>query len=379
MGYLDDALDVLRGASNSAAGTVSAPVDGIAWLLRKAGLDVGQPVGGSDWMAAKGLTVQPRNPNAGLLGESLGGILPIVAAAKGPQIARGLLSAGENLATPVAAGPVAAQRGAVVWHGSPHLFPPTAKNPLGEFDASKIGTGEGAQDYGHGLYLADVPDVAKEYSKLNPAGGAIPAPERYINGQMVATGTPEYKAASLLESMTLPQSRKLAKSWVDNPSPHDDVEYYKKVFETLNSIPSKSSVKQKAPSGNMYKVDLPDEHIAKMLDWDKPLSQQSPGVQKAWLNTKKRLPANALEDLGGDLSLMYGKDVMPKDFLNTWESFGQNAGGESALRQSGIPGIRYLDGGSRGAGTGTSNYVVFPGNEDMLKILERNGQGLLSP
>jgi hypothetical protein len=92
MGYLDDALDVLRGASNSAAGTVSAPVDGIAWLLRKAGLDVGQPVGGSDWMAAKGLTVQPRNPNAGLLGESLGGILPIVAAAKWPQIAMGLLT-----------------------------------------------------------------------------------------------------------------------------------------------------------------------------------------------------------------------------------------------------------------------------------------------
>ena len=38
--------------------------------------------------------------------------------------------------------------------------------------------------------------------------------------------------------------------------------------------------------------------------------------------------------------------------------------------------IRYLDGGSRGAGTGTSNYVVFPGNENLLKILERNGQPL---
>ena len=39
----------------------------------------------------------------------------------------------------------------------------------------------------------------------------------------------------------------------------------------------------------------------------------------------------------------------------------------------GIPGIRYLDGGSRGAGAGTSNFVVFPGNEDLLRILERNG------
>ena len=35
---------------------------------------------------------------------------------------------------------------ATVWHGSPHKFY--------AFDASKIGTGEGAQAYGHGLYFA---------------------------------------------------------------------------------------------------------------------------------------------------------------------------------------------------------------------------------
>ena len=28
---------------------------------------------------------------------------------------------------------------------------------------SKIGTGEGAQAYGHGLYMADSPKVAEEY------------------------------------------------------------------------------------------------------------------------------------------------------------------------------------------------------------------------
>ena len=41
-----------------------------------------------------------------------------------------------------------------------------------------------------------------------------------------------------------------------------------------------------------------------------------------------------------------------------------------------MAGIRYLDGGSRGAGTGSSNYVVFPGNEGLLSIMERNGQKL---
>lgn len=42
----------------------------------------------------------------------------------------------------------------------------------------------------------------------------------------------------------------------------------------------------------------------------------------------------------------------------------------------GIPGIRYLDGGSRADGQGTYNYVIFPGEEGMLRITERNGQPL---
>jgi hypothetical protein len=48
-----------------------------------------------------------------------------------------------------------------VYHGTPHRFPATEANPLGEFDASKIGTGEGAQAYGHGVYLAESPEVAE--------------------------------------------------------------------------------------------------------------------------------------------------------------------------------------------------------------------------
>lgn len=94
-------LDFLQGASNSAASNVSAPVDGIAWLLRKAGLPIPDaPMGGSDWMAQKGLTRVPENRNMGLLGEAIGGIAPIVAAAKAPQIAQSLIKAGENIAAP---------------------------------------------------------------------------------------------------------------------------------------------------------------------------------------------------------------------------------------------------------------------------------------
>jgi site-specific DNA-cytosine methylase len=44
------------------------------------------------------------------------------------------------------------------------------------------------------------------------------------------------------------------------------------------------------------------------------------------------------------------------------------------MRKAGIPGIRYLDAESRKAGQGTRNFVVFPGEEQHLTILERNGQ-----
>ena len=41
------------------------------------------------------------------------------------------------------------------YHGSPHDFD--------RFDLSKIGTGEGAQAYGHGLYFAEKEAVARSY------------------------------------------------------------------------------------------------------------------------------------------------------------------------------------------------------------------------
>ena len=63
----DGFKSLLQGASNSVASGVSAPVDGLAWLLKQAGVNTGTPVGGSDWMAQQGLTAEPKNKLAGLL------------------------------------------------------------------------------------------------------------------------------------------------------------------------------------------------------------------------------------------------------------------------------------------------------------------------
>ena len=67
----------------------------------------------------------------------------------------GMYSNPDDPITSAAAAALTAQerpKGIKAYHGSPHDFD--------KFDLSKIGTGEGAQAYGHGLYFAESPKVA---------------------------------------------------------------------------------------------------------------------------------------------------------------------------------------------------------------------------
>jgi hypothetical protein len=94
-------LSFTQGASNSIASNLSAPVDGIAWALRKAGMQIPEnQVGGSDWMSQKGLTAEPKNRLSGLLGETAGMAGPLLLAKKAPQIANGILTMQENAMVP---------------------------------------------------------------------------------------------------------------------------------------------------------------------------------------------------------------------------------------------------------------------------------------
>ena len=236
-----------------------------------------------------------------------------------------------------------------VYHGSPHKFD--------RFDASKIGTGEGAQAYGHGLYLAESPDVAKGYKdKLSPDTITrvkndvynIAGDDNHIltiydaNGK--ATKTP-YLSPDELDKW-------VGKDAADMLRAKGDGDY-----KGLN-----------IDFGNLYKVDLPDEQIAKMLDWDKPLSEQSVEIRSSLAPiieaTAKSFPEIRKADPTG--AQLYRSYVNHR---------GNNADYASeGFRQAGIPGIKYLDATSRGAGTGTRNFVTFPGEEQSLTILERNNQ-----
>jgi hypothetical protein len=88
-----------------------------------------------------------------------------------------------------------------VYHGSPHRFE--------EFDASKIGTGEGAQAYGHGIYLAENPEIARDYQvrlsydpeKMKIGGKQINAV--YNQLQDAAARMPPARAAAEYEKLDL--------------------------------------------------------------------------------------------------------------------------------------------------------------------------------
>jgi hypothetical protein len=206
------------------------------------------------------------------------------------------------------------------------------------------------------LYLAEHPAVAREYQeKLSSTGGAKNLAAQYGD---VDKGIAE--AQRRIESY---------KQLIANGGggAMDRAQSMLRLSE--KNLQDLSAMKAGLPenTGSLYKVDLPDEHIAKMLDWDKPLSQQHPDVQAIAQSLMKGGTQNQFGWLSNADS-PGGMAMTGKQFLNSLQ------GGEAQMQKAGIPGIRYLDGGSRGAGTGSSNFVVFPGNEDMLSILERNGK-----
>jgi hypothetical protein len=275
------------------------------------------------------------------------------------QATSGPLGAGEvigEMLGPRKGGPVMQELD--VYHGTPHKFPATEANPLGEFDASKIGTGEGAQAYGHGVYLAESPDIAKHYqTQLGKFYDQMQTPEGAMSLEEAVTKYhPDGKAAAKVLSTFRTKT---------------DVDTFNKVIndEILPEIRAKypqSEWDKFAPQqGTLYKADLPDEMIDRMLDWDKPLSEQ-PAV----LAAIKNLPeVKTLTERGQKFENLTGQNFYK--LISDSRSHGYRDA-SSGFKSAGIPGIKYLDAGSRGqGGSGTRNFVVFPGEEKKVRILER--------
>jgi hypothetical protein len=228
-----------------------------------------------------------------------------------------------------------------------------------------IGTGEGAQAYGWGLYFAGEREVSEEYRRrlsnrvdFDPDRQRIGGKrlsdwfnywmDRINNSRNAADSQEAIAAYTMLEDFARSEYNEKNVS----RKGHDP-----KAVKWFNQYVKRYKVPEDM-WGQLYEVDIPENDV--LLDWDKPLSEQSGKIKKFLKGIKNLLPENALEDLGGDWDLLFGKDNTGQEFYDTLASL---VGGDKAasllLNKAGIPGLRYLDGNSRASGEGSHNYVIW--------------------
>ena len=276
------------------------------------------------------------------------------------------------------------------YHGSPHDFAPVEGAPLGRFDSTKIGTGEGAQAYGHGHYIAEREGVAQGYRDAlarGDASGIMPTqPGRWNRGSLTQAGS-ALKEANGDVAGAVQRLRDRARR-LPNAQTQEAADYLERGWY----------VPDPEPPGKMYEVQIKADP-AHFLDWDAPLSAQSPqvqqGVAKAYGDIRPVRRADGMYSItsvdpdGSGRMLDYGfKEPTAESAIAKFhEAINQQPGSlayreiasrdqaraSALMREAGVPGIKYLDQGSRAAGEGTRNYVVFPGNEHLIDILRKYG------
>lgn len=250
------------------------------------------------------------------------------------------------------------------WHGTPHTFPAEPGAPLGRFQDEAIGSGEGAQAYGWGHYVAGNKGVASSYAKpgdidfrLNGKSyhsdelDSFP-PEQSIGiGAWLKTGGDPDKAVASL------------KSDIAN-IPHDWQEDIDSHYNAIDWLTHNSHLLDKPPAGNLMEVHiLPEEN--ELLDWDKALSEQPPAVQNTLNSISDKIKSRGNEYLlpkavennhSGEIiykalaSDSQFKDIAEPVFNNKdWPSTDTHEMASKALHEAGVPGIKYADQGSRDA------------------------------
>lgn len=241
-----------------------------------------------------------------------------------------------------------APEGIRAFHGSPHSFD--------KFSLDKIGTGEGAQAYGHGLYFADNESVALSYRDALK-----------LNGYSSSGETDVLKAAGLTDS----DLRQLDPFLATGGDPETIVRDFtnwtgkKPTPELKRAI---TQISEQRPKGSMYEVNIranPDD----FLDWDKPLSEQSQKVKDALASGSRSLDGFDSFDPN---RLVYEPEMAGNRIYERAKfAGGSPQDAREVLANQGIPGIKYLDAGSRGAGDGSRNYVVF--DEKLIDIVRKYG------
>lgn len=241
------------------------------------------------------------------------------------------------------------------YHGSPHSFD--------RFSTESIGTGEGAQAYGRGLYFAEREATALSYrDALTPRD--LDYEEDLMRKYNAAESNGDYARMEMLERA---MTHDTPSDFRDLASDTDyDEDYRQLASDMADEIESTGT-----NFGSMYEVEI-DVEDADLLNWDVPLDEQPQKVQDALRKTDwyEDAEARAYESAGNRGDNPYGADL-----LRDLEEDGPEFAAE-ALREAGILGVKYADALTRFSKNKTNNYVIF--NDEYVDIARKYGIGAAS-
>lgn len=278
---------------------------------------------------------------------------------------------------------------AAAYHGSPHDFD--------KFESSKIGTGEGVQAFGHGLYFAGKREVAEYYrdslAQRNPRARWL------LDGKPLDREDYSHLYSTLDFNHGEPLAETIAELHRIADSRRGSPSLAPELYENAAKLLERYAPRLKQIPARLYEVDLAPAEDEYLL-WDKPLSEQSEKVKaglaeaaKSYMRDFRIVPRQS--SYGGEtwfaapagasdheISMLRisGADYATKEDAQReidsgdalWRAIrgertgeavarmiGTSTEGTRRLRSAGIRGIKYLDQSSRGAGEGTYNYVIF--------------------
>jgi hypothetical protein len=250
-----------------------------------------------------------------------------------------LFSNGDRKAAGAAVG--SDQQGFTAYHGSPHQFD--------KFDMAKIGTGEGAQAFGHGLYFAENEGVAKSYR------------DTLSRDKNIDRAVSEYKVSDDFNHELATQHKKFAEQHgisVDEAMQIDSGTTADGMLDKYrNHIRKMDAYKKDA--GHMYEVNI-NADPSHFVNYDLPIGSQSKKIQDAFTNSGH---------MHENIADLPGRDAIEK----LHDRMGGKDEASKYLKDAGIPGISYFDQGSRTAGSGSRNHVVF--DPEIIKIMRMYANG----
>ena len=271
------------------------------------------------------------------------------------------------------------------YHGSPHVFD--------KFSLDAIGTGEGAQAYGWGLYFAGKKGVAEHYRRALAGRNAIVK----FRGEEIGLGDTFVKAwvlniaadigaglpLDVAKDKQIRDAEERVRLELRNGNAKEAADA-RAALAVIRGI--KDGDIERTLRGRLYEVEIPDDGA--YLLWDKPLSEQSPAVRDALAKLGVVLDeaarAEELDWIRQGLAQDGEIAPQPKGAPNpTGEEIYRKINRDQraaskALLAAGIPGIKYLDGSSRSAGDGSYNYVIFDDSLVSIRSYEQAARGSIT-